>query len=229
MFIPRIGQEVIISFLEGDPDRPIITGRVYNADQTVPYTLPDNGTRSTIKSSSSKGGGTSEFNELRFEDKSGSEQVFMNAQKDMDINVKNDMRESVANNRSLVVTQDQMESVGGDLSIDVTGNINQKSGENVSLNVGQNLIEKSGQNFNHDAGMNIYLKAGMNVVIEAGVELTIKAGGNYVNIGPAGVSITGTMVLINSGGAAGSGSAASPTDPTKPDQADDGSKGTKLN
>ncbi|HTZ74013.1 MAG TPA: type VI secretion system tip protein VgrG [Candidatus Aquilonibacter sp.] len=227
MFIPRIGQEVIVSFLEGDPDRPIITGRVYNADQTVPYTLPDNGTRSTIKSSSSKGGGTSQFNEIRFEDKSGSEQVFMNAQKDMDINVKNDLRESVANNRSLVVTNDQMESVGGDLSVGVTGNINEKAGQNMSLQVGQSLAETS-MSYSHQATQSIYLKA-TEVVIEADAQLTIKVGGSYVALTPADLAITGTMVMINSGGAAGSGSAGSITSPTKPDQADDGTKGTKLN
>ena len=71
MWIPRIGQEVIVSFLEGDPDRPIITGRVYNAEQTVPYDLPDNQTRSTFLSRSSKGGGSSNFNEIRLEDKKG--------------------------------------------------------------------------------------------------------------------------------------------------------------
>ncbi len=69
--IPRVGQEVIVSFLEGDPDRPIITGRVYNANQTVPYPLPDNQTRSTFKTRSSKGGGADNYNELRFEDKTG--------------------------------------------------------------------------------------------------------------------------------------------------------------
>jgi type VI secretion system secreted protein VgrG len=227
IFIPRIGQEVIVSFLEGDPDRPIITGRVYNADQTVPYALPDNGTRSTVKSSSSKGGGTSQFNEMRFEDKAGSEQVFMNAQKDMDINVKNDLRESVANDRSLVVTKDQMESVGGDLHIGVTGNINEKAGQSMSLQVGQSLTETS-MSYSHQATQAIYLKAA-EVVIEADAQLTIKVGGNYVALTPANLAITGTMVMINSGGAAGSGSAGSPTSPKSPDQADDGTKGTKLN
>jgi type VI secretion system secreted protein VgrG len=72
MFIPRIGQEVIVEFLEGDPDQPIITGRVYNADKMAPYPLPDNQTRSTVKSNSTKGGGG--FNEIRFEDKKGSEE-----------------------------------------------------------------------------------------------------------------------------------------------------------
>jgi type VI secretion system secreted protein VgrG len=226
IFIPRIGQEVIVSFLEGDPDRPIITGCVYNANQTVPYTLPDNGTRSTLKSSSSKGGGSNEFNELRFEDKSGDEQLFMNAQKDMDINVKNDLREAIANNRSLIVTKDQMESVGGDLSLNVTGNINQKAGQNMSLQVTQNLTETS-TSYSHQANQAIYLKAPQ-ICIEADAQLTIKVGGNYVTLNPAEVAVVGTMVMINSGGSPGSGSAGSPTSPTKPDQADNGTKGTKL-
>ena len=80
MFIPRIGQEVVVEFLEGNPDRPLVTGQVYNADMTVPYALPDNKTRSTIKSNSSLNGGG--FNEFRFEDKKGSEEVFFQAQKD---------------------------------------------------------------------------------------------------------------------------------------------------
>ena len=91
IFTPRIGQEVIVDFLEGDPDRPIITGRVYNGDQTVPYALPGEQTKSTIKSMSSKGGGG--FNEIRLEDKKGKEQVFIFGEKDQDIRIKNDARE----------------------------------------------------------------------------------------------------------------------------------------
>ena len=86
--IPRVGQEVIVSFLEGDPDRPIITGRVYNANETVPYSLPDNQTRSTFKTRSSKGGGTDNYNELRFEDKTGGEQIFLRGEKDLDTRLK---------------------------------------------------------------------------------------------------------------------------------------------
>ena len=93
IFTPRIGQEVIVDFLEGDPDRPIITGRVYNADQTVPYPLPADQTKSTIKSMSSKGGGG--FNEIRLEDMAGSEQIFIFGQKDQDIRIQNDVREWV--------------------------------------------------------------------------------------------------------------------------------------
>lgn len=229
MTIPRVGQEVIVSFLEGDPDRPIVTGRVYNADQTVPYPLPDNQTRSTFKTRSSKGGGTDNYNELRFEDKKGDEQIFLRGEKDFDTRLKNDIREWVGNNRSLIVTRDQMEKAGGDLHSQVTGNINQKVGQNLSLQVGQNLYEKSGTNFAHEAGQVIHLKAGMTVVLEAGTELTLKVGGNFIDINPSGISIVGTMVMINSGGAAGSGCGSSPTSPKDPDQADDGSKGGKMN
>ena len=227
VWIPRIGQEVIVAFLEGDPDQPIITGRVYNAEQMPPYTLPDSQTRSTFMSRSSKGGGSSNYNELRFEDKKGSEQIFINAEKDMDLRVENDSREFVGNDRSLIVKGNQKEKVEGDLHAEAGGNRNEKVGQTMSLQVGQNLQEKSGQNYAHEAGMEIHLKAGMNVVIEAGMELTIKAGGNFVNIGPAGVAISGTLVLINSGGAAGSGSGSSPQNPEKPDEADDGTKGGK--
>ena len=229
MTIPRVGQEVIVSFLEGDPDRPIITGRVYNANETVPYPLPDNQTRSTFKTRSSKGGGTDNYNELRFEDKTGNEQIFLRGEKDLDTRLKNDSREYVGNNRSLMVTKDQMEQVGGDLHGQVTGNLNQKIGQTLSLQVGQNLYEKSGTNFAHEAGQVIHLKAGMTVVLEAGVGLTLKVGGNFIAINPAGVSIVGTMVMINSGGSADSGPGSSPTDPKKPDEADDGSKGGKMN
>jgi type VI secretion system secreted protein VgrG len=248
IIIPRVGQEVIVSFLEGDPDRPIITGRVYNASQTVPYALPDYQTRSTFMTRSSTGGSASTYNELRFEDKKGAEQIFVRGQYDYDTNILHDSRESIGNNLSLIVAKDQMESVGGDFhrqisgksietvggdaNSNVTGNVNQKVGQTLSLQVGENLYEKSGSNYGHQAGEAIHLKAGMTVVLEAGTEICLKVGGNFIDINPSGVSIVGTMVMINSGGSAGSGCGSSPTDPaspTNPDQADDGSKGTKMN
>jgi type VI secretion system secreted protein VgrG len=106
-FLPRIGQEVVVSFLDGDPDRPLVTGSVYNAEQTVPYGLPAEQTKSTIKSDSSKGHGG--YNELRFEDKKDSEEVYFQAEKDMNRVVKN--------NDTLKVGFEKKEA--GDQTIDI--------------------------------------------------------------------------------------------------------------
>ena len=226
MWIPRIGQEVIVSFLEGDPDQPIITGRVYNADQTVPYKLPDNQTVSSFMSNSSKGGGG--YNELRFEDKKGSEQLYIQAEKDLDVRVKNDSREFVGNDRSLIVKNDQKEKISGDQHSNVVGNRQEKVGQGMSLQIGQDFNGKTGTKLAYEAGTEIHLKAGTTCVIEAGVQLSLKVGGNFVDIGPAGVTIQGTMVMINSGGASGSGSGSSPQAPKDPDEADSGKKFTKA-
>lgn len=265
--IPRVGQEVVVSFLEGDPDRPLITGRVYNAEQVTPYTLPQYGTRTTFKTRSSTGGGDDNYNELRFEDKTGEEQVFVRGEKDYDTRIRNDSREWIGNDRSLIVKHDQKESVSGDVHLQVSGsqfekiggalhlqvsgdqlekisgnlqhsvlgNLNHQTDGTISIQAGQNFYGKSGQNYAHQAGEMIHLKAGMMMVLEAGVQLSLKVGGNFIDIGPEGISIQGTMVMINSGGAAGSGCGSSPegpstpTAPQDPDEADDGSKGTKMN
>ncbi|KMK85805.1 type VI secretion system Vgr family protein [Pectobacterium brasiliense] len=106
--IPRIGHEVIVSFLEGDPDQPIVTGRTFHATNPSPYPLPANKTRTSLRTSTHKGAG---FNELRFEDQAGQEEVFIHAQKDMNT--------VVLNNRSTTVTADHEESVGGNQTVSV--------------------------------------------------------------------------------------------------------------
>jgi len=267
MWIPRIGQEVLVSFLEGDPDRPVITGRVYNADQMPPYALPDYQTRSTFMSRSSKGGGSSNYNELRFEDLKGQEQIFMNAEKDMDLRVENDSREYIGANRHLIVTANQQEKVNADKHLQVVGNHNEKITGNMSLQVTGNQMESvtgnkslsvtgnqnesvtgnvslsvtQGKNDSITMGyamsaMTIHLSAEMGIVIECPLGITLSSGANSIDIGPAGVFITGTpFAFINSGSSPAStndpsaGSPDSPEDPKDPDTADDGSKGTKLN
>jgi type VI secretion system secreted protein VgrG len=226
MFIPRIGMEVLVHFLEGDPDQPIITGCVYNPKTMPPYTLPDEKTKSTIKSNSSKGGGG--FNEFRFEDKKGSEQIFIHAEKDQDIRVKNDCKELIKHDRHLIVENDQYEKVKKDKHMQVQGDHNEKVDGTMSLKIGSDLQEKVGSNYALDAGMGVHIKAGMSAVIEAGTSVTMKVGGNFVNIGPSGVTISGTMVLINSGGAAGSGAGCNPDVPKDPKEADNAEPGQKT-
>jgi len=119
-FLPRIGQEVVITFIDGNPDRPLITGAVYNAEQTVPYALPDNQTKSTTKSRTSKGGGG--FNEIRLEDKKDSEEIYVHAQKDMNIEVKHDRTAKIDNDCKTEIKNDRSVKVDNNDSLKVKKN-----------------------------------------------------------------------------------------------------------
>jgi type VI secretion system secreted protein VgrG len=110
-FCPRIGQEVIVDFLEGNPDRPIITGRVYNAEQMPPFTLPANKTQSGLKTRSSAKGTASDCNELRFEDKKDSEEIYFHAQKDFVREVENDDKLTVTHDQTIEIKNDRTETI----------------------------------------------------------------------------------------------------------------------
>jgi type VI secretion system secreted protein VgrG len=119
VFLPRVGHEVVVDFIEGDPDRPLVVGSVYHAVNKPPYSLPADKTKSTIKTNSSTGGGG--FNEVRFEDKKGSEEFFMHAQKDLNVVVENDQTETVGRNDSLTVTGNLTLEVGGEVTFAAGG------------------------------------------------------------------------------------------------------------
>lgn len=212
--LPRITQEVVVQFLEGDPDRPIITGCVYNAEQMPPYTLPENKTRWVFKSNSTTGGGG--FNELRFEDKKGQEHIFIHAEKDQDIRVKNDTYEwigrdrhlivkrdqieHVENNRSETVDADHMEKIGKDRHLQIEGKEAKEITGSQSLVVNSDVIEVFKANHSEQTTANYYLKAD-NIVIEALTNLTIKVGQTYIALESSGIKIgtTGTIELESIG------------------------------
>lgn len=210
MFIPRIGQEVIIEFMEGDPDRPVVTGRVYNGTCTVPYKLPDNKTMSTIKSNSSKGGGG--FNEFRFEDKKGSEQIFIHAERQLDVRVKsnryetigndrhlvveNDKFEHIKNNRSETIDGDHMEKIGKDRHLTVVGKEAVQIDGSKSLGVGGNVIEKFGADQVTTVSGELHIKADT-IILEASTNITIKVGGSsYLAIDSSSADIKSTNVTF---------------------------------
>jgi type VI secretion system secreted protein VgrG len=147
--IPRIGQEVIVDFLEGDPDQPIITGRVYNAEQMPPYELPANKTQSGMKSRSSMGGGPANFNEIRFEDKMGAEQLFIHAEKNQDIEVENDethwvghdRKKKVDHDETTLIKHDRTETVDNDETILIHGNRSEIVDKNETIAIHQNRSE----------------------------------------------------------------------------------------
>ncbi|MBL8178835.1 MAG: type VI secretion system tip protein VgrG [Bryobacterales bacterium] len=226
--IPRVGQEVVVSYMDGDPDRPLITGRVYDEMQPVPYKLPDHKTVSTWKSRSSKNGTDQNYNEIRMEDLKGSEQLFIHAEFQRDDRTKKEMREWIGASRHLIVKEDQKELIEKNKHVHVKFAQNEQIDAKYSLKVGSDYHVKVGSNCAIEAGMQVHIKGGMSVIIEAGTQVTMKGPGGFVNIDPSGVQIQGTMVLINSGGAAGAGSGCSPEAPKDPDVADDGTKFTKL-
>lgn len=230
MIIPRIGMEVMVEFLEGDPDQPLVTGCVYNGDNKPPYTLPEFKTRSTFKTNTHKGSG---YNELRFEDEAGEEEIYIHAQKYLNIVVGNNETHTTGLNRSISVAVSQSEtigsdktstvggnqtdSIGGDLDLSIGGHRNTTIGKSDHLEVGSDQITVIGLSSDTTIGgtQRVYVGASHSlevgvtslikataVVIEA-VNITLKSGGNFVNINPAGVQIQGKMVLINSGGAPG--------------------------
>lgn len=224
--LPRLGQEVVVEFLEGDPDRPLVTGSVYNGDNKTPYKMPGEKTRWGLKSRSSKGGGASNFNELRFEDKKGSEEVYLHAEKDQTLYTKNKRTEFVAGESHLHIKKGVFEKLEADFHHDVKGDEMVKLGGGFHLKVADDWQGKIGSKFAVDAGQEVHIKAGMTLVLEAGTKLSLKVGGNFIDINPGGVFIKGTMVMVNSGGSAGSGSGASPKAPKAAAQAHDSVGGT---
>ncbi len=140
--LPRIGQEVIVDFIEGDVDRPIIVGSVYNADQMQPYTFPADQTQSGIKSHSSKGGSADNFNELRFEDKKGYELVYLHAEKDEQVVVEYDSSESIGGNQSISIGGNRTEDVGGDESIAIAGDRTEDVRGNEKITIQGNRTEE---------------------------------------------------------------------------------------
>lgn len=179
MSIPRIGQEVVVDFLEGDPDRPLIVGRVYNAEQMPPYTLPDNSTQAGIKSRSSSGGGTSNYNEIRFEDKMGSELLSIHAEKDMLTEVENNDTQTVDNDRTITVKGKHTETITGNTTITIQqGNHSltlDQGNQSTKISLGNQSTKVDVGSASHEAMQQIELKVGQSSIVLTQQGITIKA------------------------------------------------------
>ncbi|MBY7831217.1 type VI secretion system tip protein VgrG, partial [Vibrio fluvialis] len=216
--IPRIGHEVIVSFLNGDPDQPIVTGRTYHATNTAPYTLPDNKTKTVLRTETHQGQG---YNELSFEDQAGSEQIYLHAQKDFDGLIENDHTSLIKHDKHLTVENDRFTQIKNNQHLTVGGESRESVTGNRTLMVEGSLHVKTGSVWVNESGTEVHIKAGQKVVIEAGSEITVKAGGSFVKVDPAGVHLSGAGVNLNSGGSPGSGSGFSGQAATLPDNLDD--------
>lgn len=220
MWLPRIGQEVIIDFIEGDPDRPIITGRVYNANQMPAWKLPDKQNWSGFKTRSTKGGGQDNANELRFDDTKGEENIVLHAEKDLEISVEKETVFETGTDHHFYVGNDHLEEIKKNHDATIGENCVITVGKEISISSGTSTSISVGTDAALEAGQEVHIKGGMKVVIEAGMQLSLKGPGGFVDIGPAGVTIQGTLVQINSGGSAGSGSGVKKKTAKKPKKAE---------
>jgi len=208
LYIPRIGQEVVVEFLEGDPDQPLVTGRVYNGLNPPPESLPGEKTKSTLKSNSSKGGGGS--NELRFEDAAGSEEVFLHAQKDLNIDVENDKTQRVGGNEHLHVVKDRSREIDGNQDLTVKGNDQSTISGDQTLSVtGNRTVSVTG---NHTetitGGQQISVKSSRTLMVllaaseSVGLAKALAVGGAYmVTVGGAMNEAIGGLKFEAVGGA----------------------------
>jgi len=189
--IPRIGQEVIVDFIEGDPDRPIITGRVYNAGQMPPWDLPSKKMISGYKSNSTKGGGG--YNEMSFDDTKGTELIQVHGQYDMDTRIEHDERRHVVNNRSKNVDVDETSTIGN--------NRTEKVGSNEQITIGANRTESVGANENITIASNRTESVGSNELVTITLTRTHNVGVNdMLNVGAAQEVSVGGLQAITVGG-----------------------------
>ncbi|AYC18386.1 Actin cross-linking toxin VgrG1 [Dickeya dianthicola] len=186
--IPRIGHEVVVSFLEGDPDQPIVTGRTFHATNPSPYPLPANKTRTSLRTSTHKGAG---FNELRFEDQAGQEEVFIHAQKDMNT--------VVLNNRSTAVNASHTENVGGDQTVVVQHNQTVSVKENQVTEIQGEQTVAVTQNRHTTVNDNESLQVKNNIAIQSqSGDILIATAGGFIAIDSEGnISITGKGLVLN--------------------------------
>ncbi|MCL9783993.1 type VI secretion system tip protein VgrG, partial [Vibrio sp. S4M6] len=213
MALPRIGHEVIVSFLEGDPDQPIITGRTFNALNVPPYKLPDNKTRTVIRTQSHQGQG---YNELSFEDQAKKEQIYLHAQKDLNVQVNNDRKDEVDHDWHQTVTNERFSHIKVNDHLTVDGESRQHTKGNQTLSIEGTLYLKAGQAWVSETGAEIHIKSGQKVVLDAGHGITLKAGGSFITVNHAGVSVVGDSIDLNSGGKAAKGSDYAGVEPTLP-------------
>ncbi len=224
--IPRIGMEVLVTFLEGDPDQPLVTGCLYHKENLVPYDLPANKTRTVFKTLSSPGGGG--FNELRIEDKKGAEQIFIHAQRDWDENIEHDQKIRVGNERHDTVEKNTYTELKAEEHRTTIADRKTEARMDDHLTIGQNQHVKLGTAQLTSVGKEIHLKAGDKIVIEAGMELTVKAGGSFIKLDAGGITVVGPVIKINAGGSAGSGTGIGIKPPVLPGAADADKAGSLM-
>jgi type VI secretion system secreted protein VgrG len=196
--LPRVGDEVLVTYLDGDPDRPLVTGRVYNGLNAYPYPLPGERNRSGVKSQTVGGSG---FNEVSYDDTAGEEELFLHAQRDLKNVVKNDHTRSVGNDETVSVGNNRTLEVGNILNefVEALALINVKEGQaSLSLDKDGNGLLNTTTELTTSVGTAASTKmaSGGTVTVEANSEITLKVGGSSVTLTPSGITLEASKVEI---------------------------------
>jgi type VI secretion system secreted protein VgrG len=199
-YLPRIGQEVVVAFEEGDPDRPLVVGSVYNAEQTVPFALPANKTQSGLRTHSSMGGSPANCNEFRFEDKKGSEQVLLHAEKDLTTEVEHDASHWVGHDETTTVDHDRTEHVKHDETITIDNNRTETVHANETITVDKNRTEMVHMNETVTIDKNRTHTVMMNEALTVGIARAHTVGAaETINVGAARTVTVGDTQAISVG------------------------------
>lgn len=200
--LPRIGHEVIVDFLEGDPDSPIITGSVYNAETMPPYALPANKTQTGVKTRSSLGGSPDNFNEIRFEDKKGAEEIFVHAERNLSASVEQNESRSVGANRGTTIENDEtlvIKKGNRDETLEKGNDTLQlkEGNRECKIDKGNDAVAVTKGNVDHKAPAGVYTVKAKEIVLEATAKITFKVGGSTISMEPGEVKIKSPQIKVN--------------------------------
>ncbi|MDD1979815.1 type VI secretion system tip protein TssI/VgrG, partial [Pseudomonas tussilaginis] len=208
--LPRVGMEVLVTYLEGDPDQPLITGCVPNKLTPQPYSLPANKTKTVLRSRSSPDSGG--YNELSIEDRKGQELIYLRAQRDLEQKIENDSRLEVGNERRETIKGNSIAVLEAEDQRTVSADRKVELKSNDYLQVASSSHTRIGQTLAVEAGQQVHLKTGVQVILDAGASITLKGGGQHIVIGPGGIFSSSEILL---GGAPVAGVAAKQALPTE--------------